>query len=212
MKFRLLLLCAGLILAPLTTSASQRLDPPNLPETWQDLFINLRGRPPLRANFSEERILPFRRDPIVLNGILRLDTNRGLSLHYPEAKGSPTTVIDSMGMATRSNETDWQVLPDRRSIRPAHAAIAALLSLDFERLSEDFELIGEMDQAVWSVQLSPKPGADTGRLTALSISGTPVGVTELRIGLGGNRGIFIKLFSEESVPAFGPEEYARFFR
>ncbi|RKX33946.1 MAG: hypothetical protein DRP71_08695 [Verrucomicrobia bacterium] len=204
--------CAGLLLTPLMASATQSLDSSDLPGEWKTLVENLRERIPLRAIFLETRKLPFRKDPIVLTGILRLDAERGLSLCHPDAEGSPITVIDSNGMAMRSNQSDWQALPDRRSIRSVHTAIAALLVLDLRLLSEDFELIGELDRDNWQIQLSPKPGADTGRLRGLSIAGTPERVNRLGIDLGGNRSIVIKISSEESVPGFGPEEYARFFR
>ena len=200
----------------LTTSygapGNDTLDPACLPTDWVTLFENLRSHHPLRADFVETRKLPFRRDPIVLSGTLRLDDSGGLSLHYPEADGSPITVIDAAGMATRSRDGPWRSLPDRRSISAVHRAIAALLTLDLERLHADFDLSGAMEDGNWILQLSPRPGSDTGRLKELSIRGSWSRVTQLHVSLGGDLGILIEILREELVADFETEEDARYFR
>jgi hypothetical protein len=187
-------------------------DPSGNQEGWTDLLEKLRSNRPLRADFVETRVLPFRRESIVLSGTLRLDDDGGLSLHYPEATGSPVTVIDAEGMATRTGDDPWRPLPDRRSVQMVHGAIASLLTLDFERLDADFDLERFLEGADWSVQLTPEPNADTGRLKTLSIRGTRDRVTQLRVGLGGDRGILIEISNEERVPCFEAAERNRFFR
>lgn len=208
----LLLAWIGILATSNGASGNEPLDPACLPADWMTLFEGLRSHHPLRADFLETRKLPFRRAPIVFAGTLRLDDSGGLSLHYPEADGSPVTVIDAAGMATRSRDGPWRSLPDRRSIRAVHGAIAALLTLDFERLHADFDLSGVLEDGNWIVHLSPKPGSDTGRLKELSIRGSRNRVTHIHIGLGGDLGILIEILREELVACFEPEENARYFR
>jgi len=208
------LMASWIWVLPISAGASgeETLDPCRLPRDWTVLLETLRDRRPLRAEFLETRKLPFRRQPILLSGTLRLDEDGGLSLHYPEAEGAPVTVIDREGMAMRSGADPWHPLPDRNSIRVVHEAIASLLSLDLRRLGRDFELSGSLEGETWSLQMTVKPGVETGRLKALSIHGTGDRVTDLRVGLGDQLGIQIEILDQELLPIFEPAEYDRYFR
>ncbi len=204
-------LACGLYFAAVSAIA-ETLDPFNFPDDWKVLIDDLRTNRPLRADFAETRTLPFRRDPVLLSGTLRLDDEGALSLHYPEAEDSLVIVIDRDGMAMRSNADPWRSLPNRRSVRAVHNAIAALLSLEFERLGDDFNLNGVWADEAWSMQLMAKPGANTGRLKELSVQGTRYWVTRIQVELGGEKGILIEIFNQEVVSRFGPDEYEQYFR
>lgn len=202
-------LLATVLPAPLS---AEELDPTRLSADWVELITHLQSRTPLRAAFTEERKLPFRRSAIELDGTLRLDPEAGVSLEYHGTNESVTSLIDSHGLATRRGSDPWRPLPDRPELRAIHQAIGGLLRLDLSTLAQDYVLDGQMADGNWVLLLRPRPGMESGRLEGLVISGDCERIARIEASLGVDRGIVIRIHGDEPQATLSPEEYARFFR
>src|SRR6185436_10874432 len=93
--------------------AAERQLVPDAPE-WRELGERFARRTDTTADFEERRFFPFRKEPTVLKGEVRVSPARGLSLHYtaPEER---TMIIDERGMVLREGSGRESPPPDPRA-------------------------------------------------------------------------------------------------
>jgi hypothetical protein len=203
---RLSLLILGLAL-PLGARSAPTGDPARDPG-WQDLFRRLAPAGNREVPFTEERYFPFRREPVVLAGLVRLVPGRGLSLEYraPEAR---LVIVDAQGVLVREAGGQRAAPADRRA-QAATAALGAVLRFDPAELSRDFVLSGDRTAGNWTLTLTPRDPALAGSLHSIVVTGsqTHLGRIELNAGLR----IEIILGPAAEGVAFPAAELARYFR
>src|SRR5688572_33166604 len=99
---------------------------------WAELVKRYAAKPDGIADFEERRHFPFRKEPIVLKGEVRVSARHGLSLHYtgPDER---TIILDEKGMLVRDPAGTKAPPPDPRG-HAANEAMRHILRLDFAAL------------------------------------------------------------------------------
>lgn len=202
--------------APLPAAAATAVVAPVALENdphWATLFSALaaRGQGALAGRFEEHRWFPFRKDPLVLHGELRLAPDRGLSLHYtaPEER---TLVLDADGLLLRDARGRSRTPPADPRAEAGAAALRDVLRFDLAALRRTFAIFGKREGDAWQLDLVPHPGPVAPALERLEVRGTGDRVTELTLRRSGRQHIDIFVRETRSDPEFGPDELARFFR
>src|SRR6185503_18937999 len=95
----------GAIVSPETLLADPAHDP-----AWRQLFDKLAPNKTRQSTFEERRFFPFRKQPIVLQGEIRIVPRRGLSLRYLQPEGR-VLIIDEQGLLMRDNDGREQSPP-----------------------------------------------------------------------------------------------------
>lgn len=211
----LLALVAGVMLAALSPAAPVEVElvpqhrlTANAPE-WRDLIERFGQQPDLVAEFQERRQFPFRKEPVILTGEVRLSRARGLSLHYvaPEQR---TLIVDAQGVLIREPGRD-NVPPDAR-MGSANAAMLHILRFDFAALESDFELYGRREGAAWALALVPRAEAVRKAIGNIHVHGEGGTVQGLDLRKSAKQHIAIRMFTVRSPVTFTAEELKAYFR
>ena len=190
------------------------LDPANhLPPaaaTWSDLGAAFAKNGDVTADFTEYRHFPFKKDPVVLTGEVRVAAARGLSLHYlrPDER---TVILDDQGVLIRG-ATGQKAAPADPRAAAANQALLHVLRFDLAGLEPDFELYGRREAGEWELALVPRTEAlrhSVGRITAAGD-----GATIRRIEIRRTETQFIEIAIAPPRPpaSFTAEQVKAFFR
>lgn len=182
---------------------------PNAPE-WSDLVNDFARQPDIAAGFEERRFFPFRKEPVILQGEVRVSRARGLSLHYllPDER---TIVLDDQGMVMREQSGQKSPPPDPRA-SAANDALLRILRLDFAGLAGNFEIYGQRDGANWSLALVPRAEALRRTIGDILVTGESAAVRRIELRRSAKQHIDILIEPPRPPAAFTPEEVQRYFR
>lgn len=177
---------------------------------WEDLVTAFAQQPDITADFTERRFFPFKREPIVLQGEVRVSPARGLSLHYltPEEH---TVILDAQGMLLRTPAGEKTPPTDPRATA-ANEALRHLLRFDFPALETDFELYGQREGGTWTLTLLPRAETlrrSVGRITATGEAAT---IRRIEIRRTPKQAIEILIAPPRATTVFTKEEVERYFR
>jgi outer membrane lipoprotein-sorting protein len=177
---------------------------------WRDLVEKFAQQPDTTADFEERRVFPFRREPVVLKGEVRVSRPRGLSLHYT-APEEHTIVFDDRGMIVRDPAGQKAPPPDPRA-NVANEALLLVLRLDFAALAKGFELYGRREGDAWSLGLVPRDEAVKRAIGDIHVGGENATVRRIELRRSAKQHITILIEAPRSTATFTAEELARFFR
>jgi hypothetical protein len=177
---------------------------------WQDLAKRFREHGDVTADFEERRYFPFRTEPVVLKGEVRVSSQHGLSLHYtaPEER---TVVLDEHGLLTREPGGRGAPPMDPRAA-VANEALLRVLRFDFASLERDFEIYGRRDGDAWSLALEPRAAEVRRALGVMRVSGEADTVRRIELRHDPKQHIDIMISAPRPAHAFTPEELQLFFR
>ena len=152
-------------LAPETLLA----DPANDP-AWRDLFTKLAPTKTRQSKFEERRFFPFRKEPVVLTGEVRIVPELGLSLRYltPEKN---TLIADAKGLLMRDDQGRDRTPPNDSRAQAATSALVRVLRFDLAALQKDFAVHGRRDGTTWTLAFVARDPAFTALLGTLTIRG-----------------------------------------
>lgn len=201
---------AAFFLAPALAALPAIDDPANDPR-WRDLFAALSAATSRFAVFEERRHFPFRKNPVVLTGELRLAPGRGLSLHY--LTPNPQVLIgDDQGLLMRDATGRDHIAPDHARVQAVTSIMIDVLHFDLAALQRDFAFSGERGGADWFLQLVPRDASRAGSLGAITLSGH-VGVLErIEFTRSAAQRIEILIRDARENVEFSPAELKRYFR
>jgi hypothetical protein len=208
MRSRFLFLSLGVGLA-LTVFVARAADSaPSAPE-WSALTEKLAQQPGTVARFEERRFFPYRKEPLILRGQVRVSHRHGLSLQYlhPEPR---TVIIDDQGMLLRGAEGHDAPPPDPRA-NAANAALRQILRLDFAALEKDFEVQKTMTGERWSVELAPRTPSVRRTIGSIAVSGRGTEVLWIELSRSAKQRIEIAL-SDVRASEFSADDVKRYFR
>ena len=178
---------------------------------WRDLFVALAAAPNRQARFEERRYFPFRRDPVVLSGELRISAGRGLSLSY--LVPTPNVVIvDDKGVLLRNKVGEERAAPADARIRTATATLGRLLQLDLKALEQEFEVHGRRDGSKWSLQLRPREEAVAVLLGRIGLHGEGTEMRRISMGRSATQRVEIEISEARDGVLFTADTLRRFFR
>jgi hypothetical protein len=177
---------------------------------WRELAAAFAKQPDTLADFEEQRFFPFRKEPTVLRGEVRVARAHGLSLHYREPE-TRIIVLDREGMLVR--EVDGRKSPplDPR----AKAGVAPLLDIlrfDFAALEKAFELHGLRDGDVWALALRPRDAAVQRAIGDIFVSGEGTVVRTIELRRSAKQRIAIAIAPPRATTAFSAAELKQYFR
>jgi hypothetical protein len=177
---------------------------------WADLVRQYANKPDGIADFEERRHFPFRKEPIVLKGQVRVSRRHGLSLHYmsPETR---TIIFDEKGMLVRDPAGQKSPPPDPRA-NTANEAMRHILRLDFAALEKSFEITGARGPDEWALTLVPRAEAVRRAIGDIHVAGDATSVRRIELRKSAKQHIDIMMSAAREVGAFSAEEVQRFFR
>lgn len=215
-EWRAALVAAALLM--ITTGhaadADPRVDPAlRLPPgavTWSDLSQAFAKGGDVTADFTERRQFPFKKEPVVLTGEVRVSAQHGLSLHYL-APDERTVILDDQGVLIRVPGSEKAPPADPRAAA-ANEALLHLLRFDLAGLDEDFELYGRREEGEWELILIPRTETlkrSVGRITAAGAGAT---IRRIEIRRTERQAIEIAIAAPRPAKAFTADEVKTFFR
>ena len=144
-------------------------DPANDP-AWRDLFTKLAPTKTRQSKFEERRFFPFRKEPVVLTGEVRIVPELGLSLRYltPEKN---TLIADAKGLLMRDDQGRDRTPPNDSRAQAVTSALVRVLRFDLAALQKDFAVHGHRDGTAWALTFVSRDPAFTALLGTLTIRG-----------------------------------------
>ncbi|HEY1847896.1 MAG TPA: hypothetical protein VGG37_01760, partial [Opitutaceae bacterium] len=106
----ILLLAAFLVAGQALAGEPEVLLPGHVSPAWSRLASALAAKGNIQAPFTERRFFPFRRQPTVLHGVLRIARQGGLSLQYTDPDPS-VLIADPDGLIFRDGRGRSHELP-----------------------------------------------------------------------------------------------------
>lgn len=175
---------------------------------WEPLFQALAAQGAVRANLTEHRWFSVRREPTVLTAEMRLDPERGLSLHYSER----TIIMDERGVLVR--DARGRSRPVKRDDRaPAtNALLLPVLRFDRPALEKNFTLHGARTGDAWRLDFVPRENAGPEGVGGIVVHGTDTVITHLELRPKAGLRIAITIEDARTGVTFSAEETKRFFR
>ncbi len=194
---------ADTALAPLT--------PALVAGAWQPLLAALASKGSVQADFTERRYFPFRTQPTLLHGVLRVSPEYGLSLQY--LGDDPSTLIaDSSGLLIRNAAGGSRELPADSHEGGAIASLLPILRFDFAALFPRFDVRAQRTGDTWRLEFTPREPEVARALGLITVVGTGTDVRHLQFRHSANQRVDIDVENPRSGVAFTAAERARFFR
>jgi hypothetical protein len=193
------------------TGAGEVLTPASAAGKWAPLIGALAAKGPLQASFTEFRYFPFRHDPTVLKGVLRISPEHGLSLQYTDPEPS-VLIADATGLIMRDKAGRSRERPAGSREGGAIASLLPIMRFDFPALFPLFDIRASGGGAGWAFQFTPRDTNAAGSLGAITVAGSGTDVSHLEFKRSGSQRVEIDVGETRSGVVFTPDELARFFR
>lgn len=156
--------------APLPLTPETLLADPAHDPAWRDLFARLAPNKTRQSKFTERRYFPFRKEPVVLTGEVRIVPELGLSLRYLTPEQS-TLIADAKGLLLRDDQGRERTPPNDSRAQAATSALVRVLRFDLAALNADFAVHGRREGAAWTLAFVARDPAFTAMLGTLTIRG-----------------------------------------
>ncbi len=218
---RLLLLAFTLTLAALTLRAElpatiiapdHQLVPGQNDAVWQPLLTALKAKSPIFATFEERRYFAFKKNPVLLTGEIRLDPQRGLSLHYQVPEERILVVDDRGGFMRDGKGKRLHDLPDDPRAQAATRALLSVMRFELATLAQNFSIYAARDGADWRFAFVPLPGPLADVLQPITVTGQDELVNTLEMKKTDTERVFIRIGKTQTNATFNSTELTRFFR
>jgi Outer membrane lipoprotein carrier protein LolA-like len=202
----LFLLCASL-----RADVGIPLTPELASGEWKPLLSALAAKGAIQASFTELRFFPFRRDPTVLKGTLRVSPEKGLSLQYIEPEAS-VLVADSSGILLRDSAGRNSPMPADSRQAGAIASLLPIMRFDLASLFPRFDIRADRQGENWRFEFRPRDPVAASALGTITVVGTNDDVRHLEFKRSERQRIEIEVEATRSGIVFTPAELRDFFR
>jgi glycosyltransferase involved in cell wall biosynthesis len=178
---------------------------------WDRLFQALALHSDRQATFVERRYLPFRSQPVVLRGTVRLSPEHGLSLDYATAKHE-VIIADDRGVLLREPDGRQRPLGTAGPLEGAVSELLSILRFDPRQIFARFQVERSRTGPAWTLELRPRSEAPPGGFAAAIMSGTDERLRSIELIRSAREHIDIELGAPASVGRFDRAALARYFR
>ncbi|MFA6287302.1 MAG: LolA-related protein [Opitutaceae bacterium] len=189
-----------------------RLVPGENDSAWQPLLAALKAKIPLNASFDERRYFPFKKNPVVLTGEIRLDPARGLSLHYQVPEERILVIDDRGGFMRDGKGRRLHDLPDNPRAQAATRALLRVMRFELAALAENFAIYAARDGADWRFTFEPLPGPLADVLQPITVTGRDELVRTIEMRKSADERVEIQVGETRTGVTFSARELTRFFR
>jgi hypothetical protein len=208
------LVIAALAFAAVAHGASEAADiltPEGAAGEWKPLIGALASKGPMQANFTEHRYFPFRREPMVLKGVLRISPERGVSLQYTDPEPN-ILIADPKGLILRDRGGHSREISAASREGGAIASLLPIMRFDLPALFPRFVIRAQRTDGGWQFEFTPRDVDAARSLGSITLSGTGTEVRHLEFKRSASQRVEIEVDQTRSGTVFTPEEQARFFR
>lgn len=194
------------LVSPETRLSDPANDPP-----WRELFTRLAPNKTRQSRFEERRYFPFRKQPVVLQGEIRIVPELGLSLRYlqPEAR---IMIVDQKGLLFRDDSGQERAAPSDSRAQAATAALVHVLRFDFEALKKEFEVHGRRQGETWTLAFVPRDPEFAKLLGLLTVSGERNALRKIEMIKSPTQRIEITIQETQEDVLFTADTIRRYFR
>lgn len=178
---------------------------------WRDLIAKLAPNKTRQSRFEERRFFPFRKEPVILTGEIRIVPELGLSLRYltPETR---TLIVDAKGLLMRDEQGRDREPPNDSRAQAATSALVRVLRFDLAALQKDFAVHGRRDGPVWSLAFVARDPAFVNLLGTLAVSGENAELRTIEMTKSPTQRIEILIRDTVEDVLFTGDTLRRFFR
>jgi len=178
---------------------------------WGPLMDSLASKGTVVAPFTEHRYFPFRREPTVLRGVLRLSPQRGLSLQYTEPEPS-VVIADQAGLVLRDRAGRSREMPSGSRESGAIASLVPIMRFDLLSLYPRFVIHARRLGPDWALVFTPRDQAVAQALGEILVRGSGSDVHRLEFRRSASQRVEIDVGEARTGGVFGADELRRFFR
>jgi hypothetical protein len=187
------------------------LTPESAAGEWKPLLSALAAKGPIQASFTERRYFPFRHDPTILTGTLRISPEKGLSLQYVHPE-SNIVIVDASGILLRDSSGNDSPMPADSRQAGAMASLLPIMRFDLAALFPKFDILAERTGPDWRFEFSSKDPQEASALGVITVVGTGENVRHLEFKHSEHQRIEIEVEDTHAGVAFTPAELRQYFR
>lgn len=178
---------------------------------WAPLIASLAAKGTVLAPFTERRFFPFRREPTLLKGVLRISPERGLSLQYTDPEPN-VLIADASGILLRDRRGRSREMPSGSREAGAIASLLPIMRFDMPALYPRFVIHAYGTQAAWKFEFTPRDPEVARSLGEITVGGSGSDVRHLEFKRSSSQRIEIDVGETRSGEPFTPAELKQFFR
>jgi hypothetical protein len=190
--------------------AGEILTPESAAGEWRPLIGALASKGPVEATFTEQRYFPFRREPMVLKGVLRTSPEHGVSLQYTDPEPN-VLIADATGLIFRDRNGRSREMSAASREGGAIASLLPIMRFDLPALFPRFIIRAQRSDAGWQFEFTPRT-ADADSLGSITLAGSGSDVRHLEFKRSDSQRVEINVVDIHSGAVFTPAEQAKFFR
>ncbi len=208
---RLALAAVALAAAAGAADPGAVLTPGEAAGPWSALVGALGSKGPVRATFTERRFFPFRREPAVLEGVLRFSPDRGLSLQYTSPQPG-VMIADAAGIVIRDAGGRPREIASGSREAGAIASLLPIMRFDLPALYPRFVIRARQAGGQWSFEFTPRQTGAGEALGTITVTGSGTDVRHLEFRRSESQRVEIEVGETRSGVPFAPGEISQYFR
>lgn len=176
---------------------------------WLPLLKAMAAKGGVYAPFEEHRWFPFKKEPVVLKGEMRLSPDLGLSLRYTEPE-QRMMIVDAKGMVQRDAKGRSKEAP--ADAADAGMAMLPVLRFDLPALEKLFEVHAKRTGETWRFDLVARPNTAVARMGKMIVLGEGEAVKRLEFRRSATQRVEIIIGEPRTGVTFTDDEQRKFFR
>jgi hypothetical protein len=191
--------------------AGEVLTPESAAGEWRPLIAALASKGAMQATFTEHRYFPFRREPMVLKGVLRTSPEGGVSLQYTDPEPN-VLIADPRGLILRDRNGRSREISAASREGGAIASLLPIMRFDLPALYPLFTVRAAGTGTDWRFEFTPRDTGASGSLGTVTVLGAGTDVRRLEFRKSDSQRVDIEVGEARSGVLFAPGELAKFFR
>jgi hypothetical protein len=193
------------------TDAGDILTPEGAAGEWRPLIASLATKGSIEATFTERRYFPFRREPMVLHGVLRISPEKGVSLQYIDPVPD-VLVADTAGLILRDQSGKSREISAASREGGAIASLLPIMRFDLPALFPGFVIRVSKSEVGWQFEFTPRDADAANSLGTITVAGAGTEVRHLEFKRSESQRVEIEVGNTRTGVAFTPAEQAKYFR
>ena len=178
---------------------------------WRWLFSALAAKGPTYSTFTENRYFTARKDPITLQGEMRLIPARGLSLHYL-APEETFTLIDKQGLLLRDAKGRTRQIKAGTRDAGLVTALLPVMRFDEENLFKQFTVHASRVDSEWRFDFVPLNEKLAAALGSIVVTGIGTEIRHIAFNTSPKLRVEVLVGETKTGVSFTDKEMEKYFR